>query len=45
MSYDVIQLFLQYTSLDFKILTIDNELNVKEITIREILPYPFEFEK
>ena len=45
MSYDVIQLFLQYTSLDFKILTIDNELNVKETTIKEVLPYPFEFEK
>lgn len=45
MSYDVIQLFLQYTSLDFKILTIDNELNIKETTIREVLPYPFEFEK
>lgn len=45
MSYDVIQLFLQYTLLDFKILTIDNELNVKETTIREVLPYPFEFEK
>ena len=45
MSYDVIQLFLQYTSLDFKILTVNNELNVKETTIRECLPYPFEFEK
>lgn len=45
MSYDVIQLFLQYTSLDFKILTIDNELNVKETTISEVLPYQFKFDK
>ena len=45
LSYDVIQLFLQYTSLDFKILTMNHESNVKENTIKEVLPYPFEFEK